>query len=263
MHKALAISKTVFAQYLVYRLSFILWRVRVITTLFLTFFLWSAAYQNKLQVFHYSRAQINTYILLVYLIGMIAYSSRLGDLASQIRNGAIINKLLKPFPFLRFSFVSELVDKVLNLCFGILEILLLLWFFKPEIFWQTDLVALVFSVLAVVLGAIISFFILFSLSLIAFWSTEIWAPRFIFFVLISVASGTYFPLDILPQFFYRLLLLSPFPYFTYLPTKIYLEGISLEHMLLLGLAFLWVIISYFFARFLWRKGMREFSFFGR
>jgi len=263
MRKELSIAKTTLAQYLVYRLSFVLWRVRTVFTLLLTFFLWSAAYQSRLKVFHYSKPQINTYILLIFLIGSLVYSSRLGDLASQIRNGTIINYLLKPFPFLRFAFVKEAVDKILNLSFALLEIFILFHIFKPELYWQSSLLSLFFFLVAIVLGSIICFFIFFSITLVAFWSTEIWAPRFVFFVLVSVAAGTYFPLDILPFPLYQLLLLSPFPYFAYLPIKIYLEGINFFYLGLLAISLLWVFISFALARFLWRKGMREFSFFGR
>ncbi len=263
MRKIISIARANVSQYLVYRLSFVLWRVRLVLTLLLTFFLWRAAFANRLEVFHYSQAQINTYILLMYVVGDLVFSSRLADLSSEIRNGSIINQLLKPFPFLRLTFIRETVDKFLNLGFGVLEIGLLAWLLKPQLYWQTDGATWLLFILAVGLGATISFFISFCLSLIAFWSTEIWAPRFVFLVLITVASGSYFPLDILPKAVYQFLLLTPFPYFTYLPTKIYLDGASSNYIGLLGLSLLWVFLSYLLARYLWRKGMREFSFFGR
>lgn len=263
MRKILSIAKANIAQYLVYRLSFVLWRFRVILTLFLTFFLWRAAFVNRLQVFHYSQAQINTYILLIYVIGDLVFSSRLADLSGQIRNGAIINYLLKPFPFLQFTFVREVTDKILNLSFGILEISLFVYLFKPELYWQSDLLTWLALFIALMFGIIISFFISFCISLIAFWSTEVWAPRFVFNVLLTVAAGSYFPLDILPKALYQIILLTPFPYFTYLPAKLYLDGFSFRYLPMLVYAAIWVGLSYYFARGLWRKGMREFSFFGR
>ena len=120
MRKLLAIAKINLAQYLVYRLSFVLWRVRVILSLFLTFFLWSAVYQNRLSIFNYSRSQIMTYILLIYVIGDLVYSSRVADLSNQIRNGAIINQLLKPISFFHNIFTREITDKLLNLFFSLI-----------------------------------------------------------------------------------------------------------------------------------------------
>ncbi len=263
MKKILAIAKASVSQYLVYRLSFVLWRLRAVLGLCLTFFLWRAAFSNRLQVFHYSQAQINTYILLTYVVGDLVFSSRLADLSGQIRNGAIINQLLKPFPFLRFTFIKETVDKFINLGFSVLEIALFVLLLKPELYLQTNGLIWGLFLIAVGIGATISFFISFSLSLIAFWSTEVWAPRFVFNVLLTVAAGSFFPLDILPRAVYQLILLTPFPYLTYLPTKIYLDGASIEYVKLLVIGLVWVFLSYQLALWLWRKGMREFAFFGR
>jgi len=263
MRKILAIAKINLAQYLVYRLSFVLWRVRVILSLFLTFFLWSAVYQSRLSIFNYSHRQIMTYILLIYVIGDLVYSSRVSDLSIQIRNGAIINQLLKPFPFLHNLFTREVTDKLLNLFFSIFEVGLVILLFKPALFIQTDILTILLMLLAIGMGIVISFFISFAISLVAFWSAEVWGPRFVFMTLITVLSGSYFPLDILPTLFYRLLLLTPFPYFTYLPTKIFLDGFSFQYLGMVGISLVWVVLSYFFARALWRKGIREFSFFGR
>jgi ABC-2 type transport system permease protein len=116
---------------------------------------------------------------------------------------------------------------------------------------------------AVFLGVVISYFIFFSLSSIAFWTPEIWAPRFVFFVLISGLAGGYYPLDIFPKAIYYALLFSPFPYLVYLPAKIYIEGISLSLLPLFTGALFWAMLSIILARAIWRKGLAEYSFFGR
>jgi len=263
MQKYLALARVNLAQYLVYRLSFILRRVRVVLSLLLTYFLWTTVFTQRLKAFSYSESAMLTYIVLIYLLGEIVYSSRIADLAGQIRSGEVINYLLKPYSFFRVMFTRELVDKLLNLFFSLLEVALLIGIFKPEIIIKSDFLTLSLALGALFLGVIISFFISFTISLIAFWSTEVWAPRFVFTVLITVMAGSYFPLDIFPKVFYQLLLLTPFPYFAYLPTKILLEGFSLQYLAFSGVALVWVLLSYFLAKGLWRKGMREFSFFGR
>jgi len=263
MQKYLAGARASLAQYLVYRLSFVLWRFRVVLSLLLTYFLWTTVYTGRLQVFSYTETAMLTYVILVYLIGDLVYSSRISDLASQIRNGEIINHLLKPYSFFGVMFTREIVDKLLNVGFSFLEIGGLILIFKPDILIKFDLFTLILAMIAIFLGVAISFFISFAISLIAFWSTEVWAPRFVFIVLITVMAGSYFPLDILPRGFYQFLLWTPFPYFAYLPTKILIDGFSLPYLALTGVALTWVFLSYLLAKGLWRKGMREFSFFGR
>ena len=263
MRKYWQIARVSLAQYLVYRLSFILWRVRVILNLLLIYFLWTSVYTGRAEVFNYSQEQIITYILLIYLIGDIVYSSRAGDLAGQIRSGQIINYLLRPFSVLKQVFARETVDKLLNIGFSILEIGLFILIVQPIFFIQTEPSAYLFAAIATFFGIVSAFFIFLSLSFIAFWSTEIWAPRFLFFVLVGTLAGNYYPIDILPTPMYYLLLLTPFPYFAYLPTKIYLDGISLNYLLMLLISVFWAFLAFKIAQRLWRKGIKEFSFFGR
>ena len=113
------------------------------------------------------------------------------------------------------------------------------------------------------MGIVIHFFLSFMLSLLAFWTTEVWAPRFIFWTLITMLAGAYFPLDILPKPIYYLLLLTPFPYLTFLPAKIYLTGLTVELFIPFTLGGVWMVILYLCAKKIWRKGLREFSFYGR
>jgi len=263
MHKYLASARANLAQYLVYRLSFVLWRFRSILSLLLTYFLWSTVFIGRLRAFSYTETSMLTYVILVYFLGDLVYSSRVADLASQIRSGEIINHLLKPYSFFGAMFTREVVDKGLNLFFSLLEIGALVLVFKPNFLVQFDLATLALAFVALSLGVAISFFVSFTISLIAFWSTEVWAPRFVFNVLIAVTAGSYFSLDILPKAFYQFLLFTPFPYFTYLPAKILIDGFSWHYFILTFQALIWVLLSYFLAKGLWRKGMREFSFFGR
>ena len=99
--------------------------------------------------------------------------------------------------------------------------------------------------------------------MVAFWTAEVWAPRFIYFILVFVLAGNYFPLDIMPKGLYDFLLWTPFPYFIFLPAKIYLHGVdgNTWNIFLIGIA--WIFLTYFIARTLWKKGMKEFSFYGR
>src|SRR6185437_13453985 len=94
------------------------------------------------------------------------------------------------------------------------------------------------------------------LSFIGFFSSEAWAPRFIFFILLSFLAGSMFPLDILPRPLYILLSLLPFPYLIYGPLKIYLGQQNIFQIFLtLGVGFVWIFILGLFANVMWKKGL--------
>lgn len=263
MKKYLELFKVTVDQYFVYRLNFILWRFRVILNIILIYFLWTALYQNSNRLFGYSEDQMLTYVLLISIFSDFVFSSRIHELGAEILNGDIINRLLKPMGFFKYLITKEIADKTINISFALAEVTLLVLLLKPNIQLPIDGLSVLLIILHIIIGLALSFFLSFSVSMIAFWTAEIWAPRFIYFILVFVLAGNYFPLDILPKTFYSLLLLTPFPYFIFIPAQIYIKGSAGYNPLLLIGGLIWIIIAYFFSRWLWGKGIKEYSFYGR
>lgn len=263
MKKFWEIFKANISLYFVYRLSFFLWRVRNVFNFILIYFLWSSVYGLRENLFSYTKEQMITYVLGISIMNAIILATRTTDISSDIVNGNIINQMLKPFPFLSFVVIKELADKAINSVAAIFEVALLLIVFHPAIFIQTDLFVYFWVFVALIIGAVIAFFLSISLSFVAFWTAEIWAPRFIYFILISLLAGTFFPLDILPKSIYNALLLTPFPYLIYLPIKIYLTGFSIEILKLIVIGSLWALAFYLIAKLIWKRGIMQFSFYGK
>ncbi len=263
MRKYLEVFRTTLSQYFAYRLNFILWRFRMVLNLFIIYFLWQSVFEGKSSLFGYSKTQMLSYILLSSLISNFVLATRTVDIAGEIISGNIINYILKPISFFKYYFARDLTDKILNIFFAVVEISLIIILFKPPVYLQNNFFIYIPFVIFIFLGTLISFFISLNLSFIGFWSNEVWAPRFIYFILVFFLSGTYFPLDILPKPIYYFLLLTPFPYFYYLPTKIYLRGINYNLFFEIVVCSVWVYLSYYLAKFFWRKGLKSYSFFGR
>jgi len=98
------------------------------------------------------------------------------------------------------------------------------------------------------------------LSFIGFWSKETWAPRFLFFIIVSFLSGMYFPLDIVPRAIYNILILTPFPYLLFIPLKIYLGQVDLNFILRgLLLSLFWIYLLNIFMKNLWNKGLKIYT----
>jgi len=263
MYKYLEVFKKSLEQYFIYRLNFIFWRISTILSILLTYFLWDSLYVKKTTILSYTKEEMITYILLSSIIGTFVLSGRVADLAAEILNGTIINYLTKPISFTGYLIAKELANKTLNLLFGITEIVILIVLFQPSVFIQPHLSNYGILLILIVIGAALSFLISFLLSLVAFWSNEVWAPRFIYTVVVWVLAGTLFPLDILPKPIYLLFMLTPFPYLLYLPTKIYIEGFSPEFLPFIAIACAWIGILFVVTRSVWHKGLKEFTFFGK
>lgn len=259
----LQIFSVTFSEYFAYRLNFVLWRLRSFFGLIIRYYLWLAVYESTNHLFGYSESQMLTYVLLSTIISGFVLSTRTPDIAGQILNGDVINFLLKPLSFFGYFLTRDVVDKLLNVVFSIAEVILLYIILKPQIYINTGWEAWVALITLTILGCIIAFNINLLISFIAFWSPEVWAPRFIFFILVVFFSGGFFPLDILPPYIYKLLLLTPFPYFYFVPTKLYLGYTSPELFGYVIATISWTLLSSCIVLFVWRKGLRGYSFYGR
>ena len=248
-------------EYFAYRLNFVLWRVRNILSTLITLFLWLGVFDTRVSFGSYSKERLLSYLLFSSLITTFVSSTRTSDLAYEIQSGGIMNLLLKPLSIFGYYASTDAADKLINAFFGILEFVLIVFFFKiPLVLPQQLSLSLLFLVFAVC----ISFSINLMLSFVGFWTPEVWAPRFLFMMLITFVSGTFFPLDLLPPLIYRILLFTPFPYLYFLPTKILIDGVQntfFVQQLICSAG--WAIVLFYLAKTMWKKGIKDFSFWGR
>lgn len=250
-------------QYFVYRLNFILWRFRVILNLLLIYFLWSALFIDNHQLFGYTQEMMLTYVLMTSVFSDIVFSSKIHEIGVEIMQGDIINRLLKPISFFSFVITKEIADKAINVLCSLTEITMLLLLVQPHLSSPPSISASIVALVFLFIGIFLSFFLSFCIAMIAFWSSEIWAPRFIYFMMVFMLAGNYFPLDILPKNIYNILLYTPFPYFIFMPAHILLKGYTNMTLLYSIIGLFWIGVFYMLAVYLWKRGMKEFSFYGK
>ncbi|MBI4157661.1 ABC-2 family transporter protein [Candidatus Woesebacteria bacterium] len=267
MKKYWSIFKISFQQEFVYRLNFIMWRVRNVIQIFLVYFLWSTIFSdNTRTLFGYDRAKILTYIFGILIVRAVVLSARAVDVTNEIARGDLTNYLLKPISYFKYWLTRDLSSKVLNLFFAVFEFLFLYLILRPEIFLQTDPFNLIFFAISLMFAVFLFFVILFITSAVSFWAPEIsWGAQFfIIFVIIEFLSGSLFPIDILPVFMQKILYLTPFPYLIFFPLQVYLGKIS-DLAVLGGLltTLVWSVTLWFLMTSIWRRGIRIYKAEGR
>lgn len=257
------IVRTSLEDYFVYRLNFALWRVRAVIQLLILYFLWLTAYGGLNNLFGYSQGQMLTYILGVSLIRSYVLAARLSEgVGAQIITGEISNMLLKPISYLRYIFARDLSDKLINIFFSSIELVLIVAILRPPLVLQGNGLFFTGALISVLVGLTLYFVLNFSLSLSAFWlhGDDWWAPRFIFGIILDFLAGGLFPIDALPGLAKQLVLLTPFPYLLYFPMKVYL-GQADGEVIIRGLAIglVWLLGLYLFQRWLWRRGLMAYT----
>lgn len=262
MRKYFTLFTTTLQEIFAYRLNMAMWRVRQVFVFLIPFFIWRAVLGSGGEIYGYSFAAIMTYLFGTTILRSLVMGSRTIDLGWMINSGALTIPLMRPINIFGLFFTRDLADKLFNLSFIVIEIPLLIWLFRPPVFIQTNPLQLLLALSSVLLAILIYFFINLIFGSLAFWSRDVWAPRFLLMVILEFATGAMFPLDMLPAVWQKVMLLTPFPYLLYVPLKIYLgQNSGLVGYLLLAL--LWMIVLCVLAHFVWQKGMKSYEAEGR
>lgn len=261
MNAYLQIIKATWAEYLVYRLNFVMWRVRMVMQLLVTYFLWLALSGTGPAgttgtLFGYTQTMILTYVLLTSVVRTMVLSTTTMEIGDVINQGNLSNYLVKPMSVFAYYGARDVADKALNLFFAIGEFGILLLVLQPSLFLQTNMVYIGLSVFAVLLGILMYFYFSLILGFLGFWTPDVWGPRFISFVVMEFFAGSLFPLDILPKTLYEISTFLPFSFFIYFPIKIYMGQLDIMAIVMqLGVGAAWVAVLYSAARMLWHKGL--------
>jgi ABC-2 type transport system permease protein len=212
----------------------------------------------------FTEAQMIFYYLLVAVVDVLtAVNEDDWQIAADIREGNISQFLLKPVDYLSYRLCLFFSGRIAFVAMAAAPLAGFIFCFRHYWLWPASTEAALVFPLALVLTALLQFFISYAMAMLAFWLLEISTFIFILFAFEYLASGHLFPLDILPPALKDVLFFTPFPYQLYFPIQIYM-GKAAGAALWRGLALqaFWVLAAYGLARFLWRRGVRKYSAFG-
>src|SRR3989344_4218038 len=266
MGKYLKIFQTSLINGFVYRLNFIMWRVRHVIQFLAVYFLWLAIYADNNQLFGYSRAAMLTYVIGTSVLRSFVLSSRSQTVGVEIASGDLNNYLVKPVSYLKNWLARDLSDKLLNLLFMTFELTLVILLLRPPLLPPASSPAAAIFIVAVILAMLLYFLFSFLVSSFAFWYPEhnSWPLRFFIFMILEFLAGGLFPLDIFPPVVYNFFRLLPPAFFLFQPMQIYLGRVDLAGAVgLVGANLVWLVLLYRVSRAVWRKGLKIYGAYGR
>lgn len=263
MLKYYIIAKNTLQVYFAYRLNFIFWRLQVIISFLIFYYLWFAVAQGKQMVGDYTVPQIYSYFVIGYIIRALVFSTRTGDIGGDIQSGALSSLLLKPMGIIKYYFSRDIIDKLFNLIFMVVEFGFILLILQPQLVTPSP-INLLYFVISILIAIVIFFFYSLIISFLTFWTDQAWSSRFLFgVVFINLFSGQYIPLDLLPRPLFQLLSYTPFPYLYYYPVRFWLGmDTGLEPLLTLLISLLVLGLFYFSANLLWIRGKLRYQAYG-
>jgi len=250
---------------LTYRFNYLTRTLFSFIPLFAMLSLWRMVYSNGHQPRGgYTETEIVFYYILVAVVDVFtAVNEDDWQIAADIREGAISQFLLKPVDYLWYRLSLFFAGRVTFISMASVPLAIFIFCFRNYFIAPADGMALIAFPISLFLTALLQFFISYTMAMLAFWLLEISTFIFILFAFEYIASGHLFPLTMLPAPLFHALMFTPFPSMLYAPISIYMgkiSGADIGWSLLMQL--FWVLLGYFFARFMWQRGVKKYSAFG-
>lgn len=249
---------------LAYRFNYLTRTLFSFIPLFAMVSLWQTIYAGNHRAGEsggFTLSEMIFYYLLVAVVDvMTAVNEDDWQIAADIRDGNISQFLLKPVDYLWYRLCLFFSGRIAFIAMAAVPLAVFIFCFRAYVVPPASSVAMLVFPVSLILTALLQFFISYAMAMLAFWLLEISTLIFILFAFEYIASGHLFPLDVLPPLLKQILFLTPFPYQLYFPISVYLgRSAGTEMWQGLTIQFLWVLIAYVFARFMWRRGIRKYS----
>lgn len=247
---------------LTYRVNFIIGRLREFVVYGAILLLYKALPYGSGA---YSQSELISYALMSSLLGSAAFVYGMHTIADEINFGDLTNYLLRPINYFGYWISRLIAERSLLLVGGGLQTLLLLWLFSSSSFlFQTNLWHL-FQTLVLYVGSIALIQALdFIGGMLSFWTNKGHGPRWMIMIFVQFLSGSYLPLDTLPESVRAVLVWTPFPSLLFAPLQAYLGRLSAEMWVKSVLVqWVWIIIAVVAVRMIWQKGLKKYGAYGR
>jgi ABC-2 type transport system permease protein len=201
-----------------------------------------------------------TYYMTLLIVDQLTADITIHVLAYKIQDGTLSSDLLRPVhPILTSILVNNIAFKALSFLvlipvWGVLYLL-----FTPN-YAQVTPGSILLALPGILIGFLVSFLLGAAITCLAFWTTRVNSISEFYFALVTLFSGQFVPLQLMPRVIQDIAQYLPFQMFKYVPIEIILNRLSPEEMTrdyALGAA--WLVIAWFVFAWTWREGIKRFS----
>ncbi|MCK5128244.1 MAG: ABC-2 family transporter protein [Clostridiales bacterium] len=244
-----------------YRFDFLISLLSTTFPIIIQVFVWTAIYDasTKEVLYGHTFPQMMVYTVFAGAISMFIRTGVEQSINRDIHSGQLSNFLVKSIMYIPFRIMNSIGEKLSSIVVMILFSVIASIAMYVFIGFEMQVINIILFLPAIVLAFLLNFFIFFCISTLAFWITE--ASRFFYSItiIVMVASGGVFPIDIFGTLYVKVLKLMPFMYTTTFPIKV-INGTLSSGEILNGflVQIIWIVVFSFFATFLWKKGSKRF-----
>lgn len=260
LHKYAALMRRGVASLFEYRANMLIWMlINVMPLVMLA--VWFSMSEGG-PIAGYTQSDFVSYFLLLALIQQMTAVWVVYELSYEIRHGDLAIKLLHPLNPLHEYLSTNLADKILRPAILVPLALVAYWIF-PTIHYNVTPLRLVLFVAALAAAWFIRFMSQYIFGLLAFWVSDSMPLNDIWFAMSQLLGGMVAPLDLFPPNVTAVANWLPFRFMLSFPVEI-VSGRLADGDLATGFAAMtfWVVLAFLLYRWVWQRGIRQFSAFG-
>jgi viologen exporter family transport system permease protein len=201
-----------------------------------------------------------TYYMTLLIVDQITSEITIHLLAYKIQDGTLSGELIRPIhPILTNTLVNNIAFKTLTIM-ALLPVWGVLWMlFKPD-FSSVTLQGILLAIPVMLIGFGISFLLGAIITCVAFWTTRVYALNEFYYAWITLFSGQFVPLQLMPKIVQSIATFLPFPLFKYYPIEIILGRLPMNEIpRVYASGIVWFILALILFRWIWREGVKRFS----
>ncbi len=258
--KYLALLRRSFAAMLEYRASALIWMLTNVMPLVMLAVWFSLSEGGPIS--GYTQGDFVSYYLLLTFVRQITSAWVIWHLDYEIRHGDLSVKLLYPIDPLHEYISDHIADKLLRL-YILVPLAIIAWLIFPTVHYDATLLTVPLMLVALLAGWIITFLSQYCFGLLAFWVSESITLNEIWYATGLMLGGIIAPLDLFPVQVKAVASFFPFRFMLSFPVEIVSGRLSPNELAIgLGTTFFWLLVAMALYRWLWSKGIRQFSAYG-
>ncbi|NMF85247.1 ABC-2 family transporter protein [Nodosilinea sp. P-1105] len=258
LQKSLKLSRVMLSVYYAYMVEYraeLLFWVLSGTLPLILMGLWAEAAQGG--QFALGPTELVQYFLAVFLVRQFTVVWVIWEFEREVVEGKLSPYLLQPVDPVWRHFFSHVAERFARLPFAFVLGGLFVVLYPDAAWWPTP-GNLGLGLLAVILAFCLRFVMQYTFALAAFWTERATAIEQFSFLLYTFLSGMIAPLALFPDNVRAVVLWTPFPYLIYFPASLLTnQGDDIVQGFVVML--LWGSGFFVLNRWLWRRGLRQYS----
>ena len=254
INKAKTLLLTHYAHMLEYRAEIFLWALSNSLPIILMG-VWVKASQEG--NFALTPQDFARYFFAVFIVRQLTAIWVIWDFEREVIEGKLSFHLLQPIDPVWHHVARHLAEKMtrIPLVFLFIGLFFLLY---PSAIWLPSISQIFLFIIAIAASFVLRFIIQYTFAMFAFWTERASAIQQFWFLFYIFLSGAIAPLEVFPEGFRRIIELTPFPYLMHFPAALII-GLEVDFMRGFITIFAWTFVIFFINRWLWKKGLKQYS----